>query len=171
MTSTPGESEGAFRARVRDALREARQAQIEALRRKHAPQLERLQDQVQRAESAVERESSQYQQQKLQTAISIGATVIGALLGRKLGSLGGATTAARGASRAMREHEDVGRAEEHSGALRQRLAELEAQFARDADALNALPDPAALALETVRIPPRKSDVAVEELVLLWKPSA
>jgi hypothetical protein len=169
LTSTPGESEGAFRARVRDALREARQAELGALRRKHAPQLERLQDQIRRAESAAEREASQYQHQKLSTAISIGATVIGALFGRKLGSVGGAASAARGASRAAREREDVARAEKRGDVLRQRLAELEARFEADAAALEAIPEPAALELQALRIAPRKGDLSVEELTLAWLP--
>ena len=69
-----------------------------------------LEDRIRRAEERVAREQSQFQQQSVQTAISMGATVLGALFGRKLasaGTIGRATTAARGAGRAMREHEDV----------------------------------------------------------------
>ena len=36
----------------------------------------------------VEVDQSQYKQKKMQTAISFGATVVGALFGRKLGSVG-----------------------------------------------------------------------------------
>ncbi len=56
----------------------------------------------------------------LQVAISIGATVIGAFLGRKAISattLGRATTAARGAGRVLKERQDVGRAQETVEAL------------------------------------------------------
>jgi hypothetical protein len=169
LTSAPGESEAAFRVRVRDALREARRAELEALRRKHAPQLERLRDQLRRSEAAVEREASQYEHQKLSTAISIGATVVGALFGRKLGSVGGAASAARGASRTVRERDDVARAEEHSGILRQRLAELEARFEADAAALQTLPEPASLQIRELRIAPRKGDVSIEEVALVWLP--
>ena len=56
------------------------------------------------------RESEQSSQQKLQAAVSIGATLVGALFGRKaisVGTLGRATTAARGMSRTMKEAGDV----------------------------------------------------------------
>jgi hypothetical protein len=169
LFSKPGEGEGAFRARVRDALREARQAELEALRRKHAPQLQRLQDQIRRSEHAVEQQQAQYRHEKLSTAISIGATVVGALFGRKLGRTSGVASAARGASRAAREREDVGRAEERGDVLRERLADLEAQFEADVAALQALPEAEAIALEEVRVAPRKGDLAIEELLLAWLP--
>ena len=74
-----------------------------------------LDDKIRRAEQAVERESAQATQQKLQTAVSMGATVLGALFGRKAFStstLGRATTAARGMGRTMKESQDIGRARE-----------------------------------------------------------
>lgn len=52
----------------------------------------------------MERESEQAKQQGLQTAISVGATILGTFLGRKsikVGTIGRATTAARGAGRAV----------------------------------------------------------------------
>ena len=57
------------------------------------------------------RESEQVSQQRLQTAISMGATLVGALFGRKSmsASIGRATTTARGVGRTMREREDVER--------------------------------------------------------------
>ena len=69
-------------------------------------------------EQAVERESEQVTQQGLQTAISIGTTLIGVMLGRKAmtaATLGRATTAARGAGRVLKERQDVGRASENRG--------------------------------------------------------
>src|SRR3990172_7205638 len=61
-----------------------------------------------------ERQRSQRTSEAVGTAISVCATVLGALFGRKLGvgTVGRATPAARGASRAAREHGDVARASE-----------------------------------------------------------
>jgi hypothetical protein len=58
------------------------------LRERYAPKLARLGDRIRRAPQRVEVEKSQYRQQKMQTVVSIGATVLGALFGRKLGSVG-----------------------------------------------------------------------------------
>ncbi len=87
---------------------------MDALRQKYAARLAQLQNQLQRAQAARERESSQATAQKLQTAISFGATLLGAFMGRKAVSattLGRATTAARGVGRTMKEAEDVKRAD------------------------------------------------------------
>ena len=106
----------------------------------------------------------------MQTAISVGATVLGALFGRKVasvGSLGRATTAMRSGARAAREREDIGRAQESVEAKQQRLAELQAEFDAATSALAAAPDPTSLRLDTVPVPPRKGDLDVQRLALAW----
>ena len=92
----------------------------------------------------MDKEKEQYGHQKLQAVISVGATLLGALLGRKAvsrSSLGKATTAMRGASRAAREKEDIGRAAETVEALQVTLSDLEEEFQADTDALEAAVDP------------------------------
>jgi hypothetical protein len=86
--SAPGESEGEFRASLRHVLRERRDLELEKLRKRYTPKLARLQDRIRRAEQRVEREQDQQRQQKLQTAVSLGATVLGALFGRRVASVG-----------------------------------------------------------------------------------
>ena len=93
-----------------------------------APRVERR---FRRAEQAVEREAEQAKDAKLQTAISVGATLLGAMLGRKAvsrSSVGRATTAARGVGRSMKQAQDVGRARATVEATARRLADLEAEF-------------------------------------------
>ena len=118
------------------------------------------------------REQSQYSQQKMQSAISIGATVLGALLGsRRLGTgtLGRATTAARSAGRMGREKEDVDRAEESADVLRQRVAALMAECEQEVTALQAKLDPQTIAIRKVQVGARKSDIEVTRVMLLWVP--
>src|SRR5262245_44891538 len=96
------ESERDFRIRLQHAAREGRDGEVEALRKKYAPKLAVLQEKIRRAQQAVERESQQAQQAKIQAAVSFGATLLGAFLGRKAMSaanLGRATTAVRGVGR------------------------------------------------------------------------
>jgi phage host-nuclease inhibitor protein Gam len=131
MVSAPGETEGQFRIRLQQAAREARDAQVEKLREKYAKRIETLQAQIQRAEIAVEREEQEAKQQKLQTAVSFGATLLGAFMGRKavqMTSLGRATTAVRGVGRTLRAQEDVTLAERKLADLQEKLKELETEF-------------------------------------------
>ncbi len=171
-SSLPGESEGDFRARLAHAAREQRDTALEALRRKYQPRFTTLQDQIRRAEERKAREESQASQQKLHTAMSIGASILGAFLGRKAlssGNLGRATTAARSAARIGRETADVERAVENLEVLQQRLQALEAEFAAESAQLAQTLDGASVALREVAVPPRKSDLAVGEIALVWRP--
>ena len=99
----------------------------ETLRSRYAARLEALAERKRRAEQAVAREKEETTSQGIQTAISIGATVLGALLGRKAVSatnIGRATTAARGAGRTIKQAGDVGRAKENVAAIDQQIADL-----------------------------------------------
>jgi hypothetical protein len=172
LTSRPGESEGDFRARLALAAREQRDARKEALQRKYATKLEAARNRVERAGDRVEREKAQASQQKVDAAISVGQTVLGALLGRKLfssRSVGHATTAARKASRIGRESEQADRALESKEQVQQRYADLEKELADEIAALDQGFDAQEVALDPVPVAPRKSDIAVAEVRLLWTP--
>jgi hypothetical protein len=172
LASQPGESEGDFRARLDHSLRESRDAAVEKLRNKYQSQVVTLQDQIRRAEDRVAREQSQYSQQKVQSAISIGATVLGAIFGRSLrnvGNIGRAGTAMRSATRIGREKEDVARADESLDVLKQRLAALQATCEQEVASLQGSLDAATLSLTAQELAPRKSDIAVGAVALVWTP--
>jgi hypothetical protein len=131
-----------------------------------------LQDRIRRAQQMVERQQVESRSSQLQAAISVGATILGALMGRKTISattIGKATTAIRGAGRAIKESQDVGQAEENREALQQQLSDLEAQFKSETDALLASTDPLTEKLETVSLKPTKSNIAVKLVALAWVP--
>ena len=93
-------------------------------------------------------------------------------MGRKAVSrstLGRATTAARGVSRSVKESQDVGRAQETVEALRQQLADLEAQFKSETAALETKVDPSTESLETISLKPKKTDISVRLVALVWVP--
>jgi hypothetical protein len=172
LQSKPGESEGDFRSRIQLAAREQRDAQAAKLREKFAPKVLQLTGQLQRAKDKAERERGQLSQQKFQTAISVGATILGALLGRKTlstGNIGRATTAARSASRIGNESQDVDRAEESATQIEQRLADLNKECEAAVAALDTTLDAHAVELRAVSLAPRKTDIAVGRVLLLWTP--
>jgi hypothetical protein len=167
--SQPNESEGEFRIRIQQASREQRDQIIDGLRKKYSPKTAALQERIRRAEQTVARESEQVKQQGMQTVISIGATILGALLGRKTvgtSTLGRATTAARGAGRVLKERQDVGRAQETVEALQQQLADLEAEFKAEAEAASA---PVAESIQTITVKPTKQNISVKLVALAWAP--
>jgi hypothetical protein len=172
QASNPGESERDFRVRLQQAAREQRDAAVEKLRQKYAPRITALEERRRRAEQAVEREAEQAKGQKMQTAISFGATLLSSFMGRKavsLTTLGRATSAARGVGRSMKESQDVGRAQETVAALNQQLAELDEQFKSEAEALEKNSDAETEPLETVTLKPTKANISVQLLSLAWTP--
>jgi hypothetical protein len=169
--SRQSESEREFRLRLQDIWREERDQAVEALRRKYAPKLQAMEERLQRAQAAVDAQQSQASAAKLETAISLGATLLGALFGRKAagtGSLGRATTTARGVNRSMKESADVGRASEKAESIRLQISELQAEFESETESLKARIQPGDL-LETVSIRPKKKDIAVRFVCLAWVP--
>ena len=78
-TSLPGESEGDFRNRLSVAAREERDAAVEKLRVKFAAKHATLQERIRKAEQAVSREAEQARGAKVQTAISLGSSILGAV--------------------------------------------------------------------------------------------
>lgn len=170
--SMPGESERDFRVRLQQSGREARDKQSDSLRQKYAPKIAALQDRIRRAGQMVERQQAESRSSQMQAAISVGASILGAFLGRKTVSatnIGRATTAIRGAGRAIKESKDVGQAEENVSALQQQLADLEAQFKTETDALSAATDPLNEKLETFSLKPTKANIAVKLVALAWTP--
>jgi hypothetical protein len=172
LASNPGENERDFRVRMQQVARERRDDAVEKLRLKYAPKLEQLEERKRRAEQVVARQADQAQGQKYQTAISFGATLLGSLLGRKkvsLGTLGRATTTARGVSRSMKEAEDVNRAEENVASIAQKLADLEAEFKAEAAGIERSFDPQTEELGKVSLKPKKVDIDVKLVALAWAP--
>jgi hypothetical protein len=154
--------------RVRETLREQRDAAVEKLRARFAPKLARAEQKVRRAAEEVERQRAQRTSAAVGTAISVGATVLGALFGRRGGgTLGRATTAARGATRTAGEQADVSRAAEQHAAAEQELRALDAEFQADTAELRAAPADPVLAELPLR--PRKGDTQVERIALVWLP--
>jgi hypothetical protein len=171
LSSKSGESEHDFAARVRQALREVRDEAVEAIRKKYGTRQAQIADQLRRAEGAVARESEQASQAKLQTGVSMGAAVLGALFGRKtasVGNLGRATTAARGVGRSMKEAEDVKRASDNVEAIREKGKALQEELAHETQAIAERYD-AAPEIERLALSPKRGQVSVQFVALGWMP--
>jgi hypothetical protein len=168
--SRPGETERDFRVRIREGGRAERDARVETLRKKYAPKRAALEERLRRVQQAAAREREQVSQQGVQAAISLGASILGAVLGRKtvsVSNIGRATTAARGAGRILKERQDVARAQETVAAVQQALADVEAELQTELASLEALGEPERL--ETVALRPKKTDVRVRLCALGWTP--
>ncbi len=173
VTSHPGESEGDFRIRVQHALREKRDEAVEALRARQAPKLAAIEEKLRKARQAVQRETEQASDQKRSAMVSMGAAVLGMVLGRKAISatnIGRATTAARSASRIGSASEDVARAGATVDALTAQRDELAAAFEADLQGVQAEWSTEE-AFERVVVKPKRGGVQPQLVALVWRPEA
>ena len=171
VAAKAGESERDFRIRLQHEGRAGRDEAIEAVRRKYAPKQAALTERLRRTEQAVEREQQQASDSKMQTAVSMGATLLGALFGRKtvsVGTLGRATTAARGVGRSMKEASDVKRATETVDSVKAAVTALEGQLAEDIAAVTAKFDQD-VELERIPLAPKRGQIEVQFVALGWSP--
>jgi hypothetical protein len=173
LTSRADESEREFALRVQIAGREARDAAVAKVREKYRPKLAALEAKLQRAEQATAREAEQAGESKMQAGVSVAATILGALLGRKavsVSTLGRATTAARGMSRVGRESADVARAETAVTTLRNQRDALAAEAEQAMQTVAADFVKGNETFETVLVKPQRGGVTAQLVALVWIPS-
>ena len=167
LCSRAGESRGEFARRLAEHARSARDEAVAKMQAKYAPKMTALTERIRRAEQRVDREHEQYRAEQTQTAISIGATILGTLFGRR--SRSGATTAMRGAGRAAQQKADVDRAREDVASLRAQLQTLEAELREELARIAADSETMGSDVEELAIAPRKSDISVDRVALAWVP--
>jgi hypothetical protein len=173
VVSALDESERDFRIRLQSEAREARDAALAKVREKYASKLTQIQDRIRRAEQAVQVQSEQATGAKMGAAVSIGATIFGALLGRKAmsaSSLGRATTAARGMSRVGKESQDVARATENVSALKAQESDLQTRMQDDLQSVTADWELSNEPFERVLVKPKRGGVSVQLVSLVWVPA-
>lgn len=168
LVSTEGETEAAFKVRVRQRLRELRDAAADDLHRRYATRFAALKDRKLRAQQAVERETLQAQQTQWQSAVDVGAGILGAFMGSRRAASSSMRRVAGSANRAVRQRQDVEHAETNLASVDQQIADLEAQFQTEMSELEAQ-HAADSTLESVEIRPKKAGISVQLVALLWLP--
>jgi hypothetical protein len=147
---------------------------MEKLRAKYAPKLAVLEEQRRKAQQRADKEKSASRHQILQTVLSVGESVLAVLMSRKMSSAANVKrvgTSVRQASKWSKGNEDAAQAEETVDAIAARKTELEDQLKQETQALQKSADADTMALETVTVQPKKSDINVTHVVLVWVPYA
>jgi hypothetical protein len=166
--SSPDESEGDFRVRMREKIRELRDEMKEKLRAKYAPKLAALEERLRKAEQQLEKQKSMSQQGYFSAALSIFSAVVSAVFGRKLRSTANvtrATSGARAANRAMSKRGDVQHAEETVEAIQAQVEALDAELQAEIAKIAAFEPP----ITPLEIAPKKTEIQIDRVVLAWEP--
>jgi hypothetical protein len=172
LTSDPGETEGEFRVRLQQLANEKRDVAIAKLRKRYASKATTLENRLMRARQAIEREQQQSTKKKLDTAVSFGTAILGAVLGRKRISSTTASkmgTAIRSASGASKEAADVKRARQTAAKVAADLEALNDELEKEVDALEDAYDAQEEALSEIEIKAKAADIHVPLIGLAWMP--
>ena len=172
LTSEPAEREADFRIRLQQAASEKRDQAVAQLRKRYASKVNTLENRLLRARQTLERESQQVAKKRIDTVISVGTAILGAVLGRKrlstttAGKIG---TAVKTAGSMGKESGDVARAEQTVARVESELAELNAQMEQEVAQLDTAFDAQQAELEEIPVRAAASNVRVRFVGLLWVP--
>jgi len=172
MTSEPRETEGEFRSRLQQRANEDRDQAVAKIRKRYATKATTLENRLLRAQQAIEREQEQATHRKIDTAMSFGTAILGAVLGRKRVSASTANrigTAVRRAGAAQKKSGDVERAKETAGRVAEEIEALNAELEQEVGNLDAAFDAQAAELDEIVIRPKATDLHVSLLALAWLP--
>ena len=172
LSSDPGETEGDFRVRLQDVASEKRDQAIAKVRKRYASKVTTLENRLLRANQAIEREQQQSTKKKLDTAISFGTAILGAVLGRKRLSSGTATkigSAIKTAGGASKEAADVARAKETAAKVTADLQVLSAECEKEVAALDTAFDAQLEELDEIVVRAKATDIHVPLVGLVWMP--
>ena len=172
LTSAIGETEGEFRARLQDAASEKRDLAIAKIRKRYATKVTTLENRLMRAEQTIAVQKEQSTKRKLDTAISFGTAILGAVLGRKKLSSSTATkmgSAIKTAGSARKEAADVDRAMQTAEKVKADIAALNAELEKEVQDLDTSFDAQAEDLDEIVVRAKSTDIYVSVTGLLWLP--
>lgn len=170
INSKPEEAEGEFRMRVALAVKEDRDQRIENLQQAYGKKIDRVVKQLQRAREKLHQQKEQVTMQKTRTFVDIGTGILGAIFGRRVtrGGIDKIGTSVKGYGKMQKEKEDVVRAQAKVDEVEYKLQKLRDELEEEMEQFPESVDPSELELEKVEIRPRKSDISVEKIFLVWK---
>jgi len=171
LVSLPGERPAAFQARVDQLAREQRDAEIAALRAKYDPKFEQMKTKLAAIEAKLAQERAESTAQQVDTVAAVGSALLGAIMGRSVASATNVrrgAAAARSAGRAKKQASDVSRVEEQRAELHEKWAAVQAEANAKLAALQTRA-PGSLGLSRNELAPRKTDIELGTLTLVWLP--
>ena len=161
--SKPSETEADFRIRMTQLAREKRDAMKEKVRAKFKKRLERAQEGVRKAQAHADEQKSQFWMRLLVMLGGFLAMIFGKGSSRSRG------VSSSSARQAMRERGEQSRAEQKLEDKLIDLEELEVELEDKLEQIELDFEPGNLDLGKFEVSPRKSDIAVDQVQLLWLP--
>jgi len=171
MESKNGQSKQDFLLEIQDILKEKTDDKVEKIKSRFQTKYGRLEDKLQKLEFKLEKEKSDVTTKTTDTVIGIGMTVLGAIFGRKAMST---STISRGASAIKKaksvygERNDVKNTMLLMDNVKGDMAKLQNDMQDEIDKTNDLFSIDNYEISDIAIKPRRSDVSIEDIAILWE---
>ncbi len=169
ILSEPGEELSHFKSRMSDLIKEEKDKAIEKLTEQYAKKEEKLEKDSIKLQEKLEKEETDVKSASTESALSIGSSLLGVLLGRtKVGTLNTGVTGLKRASRILKEKKDVERVKKNIENLASDIQELEEELKQSIEDMSEQFEIDNYKIETVSIKPKKSDIFGLSAALLWE---
>jgi hypothetical protein len=171
--SKPNESERDFRIRLTSAINEKRDQAIAQLNKKYATKMAALEAKSTAAQAKLDGAVEKAKEEQVQSAVSIGTTVLGAILSRRISAstINKAGSAVKRASKSAQKRVEVSSQQEALAAVEREKQALEAEIASEIKTIREQFDVQSHALETVSFALKKSQLSLQIFGLIWVPYA
>ncbi len=172
LESRPDESDNQFHKRLVDHLLEKKEVEVEKMKERYKTKQKSLERRLEKAYRKIEKEKSDVKTKGVDTALSFGMVVFGALFGRKALSTSTASRSARGvrsAGRLVKEKEDVRRATEESERMEDEIDVLATELQEKIAGLTEQYSHENFTAENFSIKPRRADVYDVKVFIQWEP--
>jgi len=168
MISKAEESKEDFQARAFEAFKEKHEDQIKKIQNKYSEKIDALKARIQRIQEKANNRTHKAWMQKIQAFISFCTTLLSAFFGQRRitkKTISETGTTFRRASRITEDDRLASDAQEELKNSQQQLQDLEDEMNREIfpSSLNS----GEINIETLSIHPRKSDISVEKIALIW----
>jgi len=163
----PAEEPGAFEARLRQAAREARDAEVDSATEKMEKTLDRLEDRRKKKLLDLQKEEAKVSGGTQQQVTALAEGVLGLLSGRRTTSA--LSKIGRATSRKGEIQARVGALETEVQDIEQKIAQLRADYEQELAAIQEKWDAAVERVEPYEITPLKKDIQVAVFGLGWVP--
>jgi len=162
LESDPNEEKSKFKVKVQNELDELKEGKLDKLKEQYDKKEKRVMSQLARAKERVEKEKGD----QLSSLLNVGSSILGALFGRTTATKIG-TTVSRG-GRVLKERGDVSRANEKVKDLEEKIFDLEDELAEKIDILSDKYSIDNYLIESFSIKPKKRDINIENIGIVWK---
>ncbi|MCT7613924.1 ATP-binding protein [Aliarcobacter butzleri] len=171
ITSKQTESLNDFKIRLQDRLNEKIDLEVEKLKIKFVKENDSIETKLSKLYEKLQKEEIQATSTTTDTIISIGTSLLGAFFGNSVinkTNIGKVATSAKGASKILKERNDVKQVEAEILQLQEQRDNLKSVLENEIEKINLANQSSNFPIEEIFIKPKRSDIYNTKLALLWQ---